>query len=481
MKKLALSALGAFGLLLLVLVAKTALTPSVQPAVTPVEVTVDAQAVAARLGEAVRFRTVSNPEQREPAEFEAFKAWMVRTYPKVHASLEREPVGEALLYTWTGRDSAQKPLILAAHFDVVPVEPGTEGEWSQPPFSGAVKDGAVWGRGAMDDKNAVVAILEAAESLLAEGFTPDRTIYLAFGHDEETMGDGATAVAAALAERGVQAELILDEGLVITDGVIAGLEPLGALIGVAERGYVNVELTARGEGGHSSTPPPQTSVGILSTAIAKLEASPFPARLDGPTRQMLETFGPEMGGPNRLVMANLWLLDGVVLGILEGKRSTNATIRTTMAPTLLEGSVKANVLAQVAKGVINVRIHPRDSIEGVLERMTWVVDDPRVSLRAMTEDFHDEPSEVSSTTSPGYQRVARALRQSFPGVVVAPGLVVGFTDGRKYSAVADDVYRVGAFTYTPEDTHRIHGTDERILIEDLGRAVMFFRQVITGE
>src|SRR5918993_694045 len=290
---------------------RTARYGSVQPAVDPAPDVAIPEGAAERLAGALRIPTIS---AEDPAAFdgEAFRdlhAYLQAAFPRAHSQLRRETVGtHSLLYTWHGSDPSLKPILLAGHLDVVPVEPGTEGKWQEDPFGGRIADGFIWGRGAIDNKSAVVGTLEAVEMLLAEGFRPSRTVLLAYGHDEEIGGaSGAREIAALLRRRGVRLELVLDEGGVIGDGVLAGIREPVALVGIAEKGFVTIELTARTAGGHSSLPPAQSAVGIVSAAIARLEQNPMPARLDGPTRQMFDHVGPQFPTVQRALFANLWL------------------------------------------------------------------------------------------------------------------------------------------------------------------------------
>jgi len=454
---------------------------SLQPDVDPTDEPVDEDRVAELLGQALRFRTVSHHDESraDPRPFEALNAWLPEAWPGMHASpdIQVEAFGLSRLYTWEGTDPSLPPVMLMAHTDVVPVEDASS--WSRDPWSGAVEDGHVWGRGAIDMKASMVGFMEATDALGAEGFRPKRTVYLALGHDEEVGGhQGHEQMAAALAQRGVRLGWVLDEGLVITDGIVPGLTAPAALIGTSEKGYLTVELLAEGLGGHSSMPPPQSAAGIVAGAAARLEASPFPADVGGPVEQMFIWLAPEMDFVKRLAFANLWLFGPVVQGKLEARNNTNATLRTTIAVTQLEGSVQENVLPQQARAVVNLRLHPRDSIESALQHVEAAVDDPRVEVRPVEDSIHSEPSPVSSTQSDGWQVITRSIREVHPEVIVAPGLMVGGTDSRWYVPVADDVYRFHPAWLGPVDTDRIHGTDERISTRNLADYVRFYRRVL---
>jgi carboxypeptidase PM20D1 len=393
--------------------------------------------------------------------------------------LQRETVGAySLLYTWQGSDPSLKPILLIGHMDVVPVEPGTRSQWQHDPFGGEIAEGFIWGRGAIDNKSAVVGTLEAVEMLLAEGFQPVRTVYLAYGHDEEVGGGaGAREIAALLARRGVELEMVLDEGGVIGDGLLPGVSGPVALVGVAEKGFVTVQLSTRVAGGHSSLPPRQSAVGILSAAVARLEAQQLPARLEGPTRQLFDRIGPRLPFVQRAVFSNLWLTRRLVLGRLEGSPTTNAMVRTTTAPTIFEAGTKDNVLPSYARAVVNFRILPGDTVATVLDHVTRVVDDRRVEVRTVGR-FSAEPSPVSRTDSQSYRTLERTIRSVVPEATVAPYLVVVVTDARYYSGLSRNVFRLLPLRLSEGDLQRMHGIDERIGISEYENAIRTYRQLV---
>jgi carboxypeptidase PM20D1 len=465
-----------------VLLVKTFRFASKQVQVEPVNtLAIDQEGVARRLAEAIRFQTISyqDPQQFRAEEFLGFHKFLEESFPKVHSTLTREVVGDySLLYTWKGQEGGGNPILLMAHMDVVPVEPGTEGNWTQPPFEGRVIDGYIWGRGALDDKSNVLSILEAVELLISQGVQPKRTIYLAFGHDEEVGGrNGATGIVALLQSRSVHLDYILDEGSAVTDGIIPGMSRPVALIGIAEKGILSVELNVETEGGHSSTPPPQTAVGILSRAISRLEENQMPGSIKGVVGQMFQSVGPEMRFDKRIVFANLWLFQPLVERQMAASPTTNAAMRTTTAATMIEGGVKENVLPSKARAVVNFRILPGDSIQSVLAHVNQTINDSRVKVTKYGETAN-EPSAVSSTDSPGYRLLERTVRQLFPGTTVAPSQVIGATDSRHYAALSSNIYRFAPFRVRPEDMSRVHGTNERISVENYAQCVRFYHQLI---
>lgn len=451
-----------------------------QPTVSPAPpLAVDIAPAAQRLAESLRFQTISTEDgPAGPEVFAPLHQFLQTSFPRVHATLTREVIGESsLLYTWPGSDPQSRPVILAAHLDVVPIPPETLDKWTHLPFAGTIADGFIWGRGALDDKVAVLGVLEAVESLLGAGYAPRRTIYLGFGHDEEVGGRGAQAISATLAERGVRAEFVLDEGMIITRGVMPGLDAPLATVGIAEKGFVSLELLASADGGHSSVPPDRTAIGALSRAIARLEANPMAASLDGPIRYSLAYMGPEMPFVQRMAMANLWLLGGVIKSTFLAGKNTRALIRTTTAPTIVEAGTKDNVLPQQARAVVNFRILPGDTIESVIAHVRSVIADGQIAIR-MTRGV--EPSPVSNPESAAFKLLHRTIREVFSGAVVAPSLVVGGTDGRYYEPVVDDVYRFLPVIFREEDIARLHGDNERISVDGYGQLIRFYIQLLNN-
>ena len=443
---------------------------------TPIQIDVDA--AAQRLSRAIRHRTVSPVDSASQAEFERFHAFLTESFPALHKRLARETVNQhSLLYTWQGTRTELKPILLLAHMDVVPVDPASEKSWTYPPFSGQLADKYIWGRGAMDDKASVLGILEAVERLLSEGFHPTRTIYLAFGHDEEIGGaNGAAKIAATLAARSVQLEYVLDEGMNILRGVIEGVNAPVALIGVAEKGYLSVELSANAVGGHSSIPANDNAIGRISRALQRLEAAPFPAKLRGPSRAMFEFIGPEMAWTKKLVLANLWLFEPLIVSQLTQSPLTNAILRTTLAPTRFNAGIGENVLPAQARAVINLRIMPGESTTSALEHMRTAIDDPKIKLTPLP--IRMEPSAVTDLAGPSFKLVERTIRQTAPEAIVAPSLLVAATDSRHYAGLTKNVLRFLPITITAADTSRYHGIDERIALTDYLRCINFYAQLI---
>jgi carboxypeptidase PM20D1 len=473
--------------LVVVLVANTLrkAPPPRTPVMPEASFALDEGALAEHLSAAVRIATTSHEDTADddPAAFAALRELLERTYPKMHATLGREAAGErALLYTWTGADPSLAPVLFAAHMDVVPVEADTRERWTHPPHDGRIEGGFVWGRGTLDDKASLVGLCEAVEALLGEGFRPKRTVYLAFGADEEVGGHrGAEKIAALLAARGVHLEFVLDEGMVVTEGIVPDVAGQVALIGTCEKGYVSVELVATDAGGHSSMPPHDTAIDLLATALARLHDDPMPARLQGAPRMMLERVAPELPFAKRVLLSNLWLTEPLVVRSMAKAPSTNAAIRTTTAPTILQSGLKDNVLPTSARAVVNFRIAPGDTVAAVVAHVTAAVADPRVRVKQLGP-FASDPSPEAPTETRAWRLLDQAIRGQFPSVtIVAPGLVLGATDGRHYARVADAVYRFVPLVLRPQDLKRVHGIDERAGVADFARAVRVYHALLRWE
>jgi carboxypeptidase PM20D1 len=456
--------------------------PPEQAKVEPVAHVIDAQAVAVHLSQAVRFATISNqpPAPIDPAPFDGFVAWLAATYPEVHQGLSREILGNrTVLYKWAGKDSAAKPAMLAAHYDVVPVIPGTEGAWKHPPFAGDIAEGYVWGRGTLDDKGAVITILEAVTYLLKQGYKPQQTIYLSFDHKEELVDDtGAAAVVAHLKAQNIRLAWSLDEGSFVLDGIVPGLPQPVASINVTEKGYLTLNLTAHAAGGHSSMPPRETAVGILARAIVALEQAPLPGGLDGVSGEMFSGLARHMSFGKRVLFANQWLFGALIERELAKSPASNAMLRTTTAPTMLSGSVKENVLPIEANATVNFRLHPRDTPERVIDYVKNTIADDRVSIRML---LGYGASRVAAVDSPAFRAMANAVRQVYGDAVVAPGITIAGTDSRYYETVADNAYRFNPMMISAQDLAGFHGTNERLSLENLVRATRFYIELIKSD
>ncbi|CAH0350740.1 M20 family peptidase [Aquabacterium sp. CECT 9606] len=441
-------------------------------------VAVDAAAAAGRLSAAVQLRTVWSATDANAASFEALRQLIQTSYPNAHATLTRQVIGQhALLYTWPGTDPQAKPIALLAHQDVVSVAPGTDKDWQVPPFSGTIQDGFVWGRGAWDDKSSVMAILEAVESLVKAGFKPRQTIYLLFNADEEVGGDeGAAQVAKLWRQQGIKLDFLLDEGLVITHGLVPGVKAPVALVGLSQKGYLTLKLTAKGQPGHSSQPPKRHAIGVLAEALQRLEAHPLPGRLEGLPREMMESVAAEASGPMRVVLSNLWLTRPLVERELAKTPAADAMLRTTAVPTILNAGELENVVPGLASATINYRLLPGNTSQDVIQHVQQVVEGLNVSVERQPKGAEAAP--VSSTDSKAYRALARSLRELQPGTVVAPGLLIGGTDSIHFADLAETILRFRPIHATAQDLPRLHGTNERIGVAQYAEMIQFYERLL---
>jgi len=454
---------------------KTATFTSKQIAVDKkVSYSVDLDRAAERLSGAIKFKTVSSidPSQVDYTQYAGLQEYIGESFPLVNSSLEKKVINNyGLLYIWKGSDSQKKPVLLLAHQDVVPAP--DEG-WKHQPFSGDIADGFVWGRGAIDDKGSLMSILEATEYLIKEGFKPSRSIYIAFGFDEEVGGQqGAARIAEYFKAQDLQFESMFDEGMFVTQGAVPAVKPPVALIAVAEKGYLSLELVAESAGGASSMPPEQTTVGILAAAIDKLQKQPFPTRMTGPAADLFEYVGPEMSFPYKMIFANMWLFGPLIEAELVSSPGTNATIRTTIAPTMFEGSQRDNVLPAKATAVVNFRILPGETMQSVTDRVKSVVNDPRVRIQPAPVSAND-PSPVSSTDTWSFKILNKTIREVMPDVVVAPVISIGSTDCIHYIGLSPDIYRFLPERLYGDDLNMLHGMNERISITNYGEMINYY-------
>ena len=474
----------AIGLLIVILLARTFITGTPQSVGTAFDFRPDSERVTRLMSESVRFETISFGRDK-PTSVKALLAYhdyLEQQFPLVHAKLSKEIVGDySLLYTFPGSTDA-KPVIMLGHLDVVPVVPGTESKWKHPPFAGKVSDGFIWGRGTLDNKVNIIGLLEAAENMLARGLQPKRTVYFGFGHDEEQGGlDGAREIARLLEKRGVEAEFLVDEGGLVTHGVVPGVNAPMAIVAPAEKGIVTLQLKTVGDGGHSSMPPEQTSIGILAAAIAALEADQFP-RDFSLTQSFLESVADELPFGQRLIMKNLWLFKPLVMGMFEGDKQMEAGMRTTTAVTMISGGIKANVLPIDATAKVNFRIFPGETPDTVRQRVIDVINDERVEV---TFDGSGQtgmgPSPVSPIEGFGWQKLTAAIRDTTAPerVIVAPRLLVAATDTRHYRKLTPNHYRFTYMRMALQDLGTIHGTNERISVETLNDTVRFYFRMMT--
>ncbi len=449
--------------------------------VEPVEgIAVEPEVIAGHLASAIRCKTVSMKDEtaEDGKAFKDLHRVLEKTYPRAHATLHRQVIGGySLLYTWKGSQPDLPPVVLMAHQDVVPVEEASLGEWQQPPFDGKIVEGYLWGRGTLDIKSQLVTILEAVEDLLKTGYEPRRTLYLAFGHDEEIGGNrGTKAVVEWMQQNDIRPAVVLDEGGMILEELLPGVKVPVALVGTGEKGVVTLELTVEDSPGHSSTPKRETTIGILARALAFVEHHPMPARLNFllPT---LRAVGSVLPFGQQFALANSWLLGGLLVKKLSANPQLDAALRTTTAITIINGGVRENVIPGKASARVNFRLMPGDGVARVCDHVRKVMDDERVKFEPVG-GFAREASPVSPLGTPSYRMLERTIRQIFGNIPVAPFLVLGGTDSRHFYAICDEVYRFTPLSYSKEDMRGVHGFNERIRIADLGKMVQFYAQLI---
>jgi len=459
-----------------VLVARALLFhPPRTQAVAPCTATINAEEAAQALSALVQCKTVSHPDAvyDDEAEFEKMVNLLPTLFPRVHQACVVERVGgRSLLYRWPG-PSAEAPLVLTAHYDVVPADPA---EWDFDPFCGEISEGVIHGRGTLDTKCTLSAILTSAETLLAQGYAPARDVYFSFAGNEEVMGSGAAALVDTLEKRGIRPLCVVDEGGAIVENVFPGVATPCALIGVAEKGSVNYRLSVRAKGGHSSAPLAQTPVDILAQACVRIRQKPFPFRVTRPARMLVNGLARHSGFAFRLLFANLWLFSPL-LNLIAKKSGgeLNALFRTTTAFTVFRAGEAVNVLPSSAEMLINARLLPGDTAESILSELRAKVADARVEvslLRGLP------PSACSDTNGPGYAAITKTIGEVYPGVLVSPYLMIACSDARHYERICEHVYRFSGMSLSSAERRMIHGANEQIPVAKQADTAKFFLRLI---
>ena len=450
-------------------------TPKPQPRLSQEEVSFDRDAAVDALAQLVRCKTVSYNDHslEDEAEFQKLISLLPRLYPNVMETCEfRQLPDRALLLRWPGKNPGD-PAVMMAHYDVVPVN---EEAWDKPPFEGILEDGVLWGRGTLDTKVTFNGILSAANHLIAQGFRPEKDVYFAFSGGEEVNGQGAPNIVAWFREQGIQPALVVDEGGAVVENVFPGVKVPCGLIGIAEKGMMNARFRARSQGGHASAPKPHTPVGVLSAACKRVEDHPFKAHIQGPAAQMFDTLGRYSTPLYRVIFANLWCF-GWLLDLMARKSGgeMNALLRTTVAFTQMQGSSARNVIPPEATMVANMRLNPSDSVASALDYLKKTVANDAVEITAL-ESF--EPSPVSETGCEAWDKVAASVAETWRGCVVAPYLMVQCSDSRHYGPISNHVYRFSAMDLTAGERSTIHGNNERIRVETVGKAVEFYIRLL---
>lgn len=445
--------------------------PKAQPKLSNEEYNFDKDAAIDALAHLVRCKTVSYNDHalEDDAEFEKLISLLPTLYPRVFdvCSVNQLP-DRALLLRWPGKNPGD-PAVLMAHYDVVPVN---EENWEKPPFAGIIENGHLWGRGTLDTKATFNGILSAANYLIGKGFQPENDIYFAFSGGEEVNGKGAPNIVQYFIDHHIQPAIVVDEGGAVVENVFPGVKQPCGLIGIAEKGMMNAQYRTISAGGHASAPKPHTPVGVLSAACKRIEDHPFKSHIQGPAAQMFDTLGRYSTVLYRVIFANMWCF-GWIIDLLARTSGgeMNALVRTTVAFTQMEGSSARNVIPPEAKMVSNIRLNPHDSVASALTYLNKSVNNKDVEITVL-ESF--EPSPISETDCPAWEKVASAVANTWPGCIVSPYLMVQCSDSRHYGRISNHVYRFSAMDMTAEERATIHGNNEKIRLESIAKAVEFY-------
>ncbi|SIN73251.1 M20 family peptidase [Algoriphagus halophilus] len=460
--------------------------------VDQISVDVDLDGAVQRLSKAVTFPTISNQDREDfdTKAFEDYHKFIEEAYPNVHKTLKKEVLGDprpySLLYTWEGKDPSLEPALFYAHQDVVPVPADSRDQWKVDPFAGTVQDGYIWGRGVLDDKNQIHGILEAAEMRIKEGWQPSRTIYFVFGQDEEVGGpEGAKYIADVLEQRGIKRfAYVMDESAPLTPGIFPGIKENTALIGIAQKGFISLELEMNGIGGHSSQPPVESNIGILAEAVTKLEDAQFPYRIHPAVRSQYRYMGPELDKDNQPLYAAVAFgkddemtdLEQQFIETMAQNQLTRAMLHTTIAVTMFNAGVKDNVLPPTATAVVNFRPMPGDTPEVIIEHVKNAIQDDRITVRDISAST--PATNIAEVGNDAYNMLEKTIRQIWGNdLLVSPFFVIGGSDSKHFQArsFAPDVYTItGIQLENTEEFKGFHGVNERILVEEYGKTIGFF-------
>jgi len=458
-----------------------------------------------RFAGGIRIPTVSEVIDREGPDnpFDRFKAYLPEVYPEIYATMDTLTInGHGLVLRWQGKNRAKKPLLFLSHYDVVPVvgyedvedvsgeqifEPDDaralpiddyQTKWDYLPFSGAVTNGRIYGRGTLDMKGMLFGLLEAADALIAEGFQPEQDIWFAFGFDEEIGGlKGALKIAEYFKQEGITFDGVYDEGGIIAAPGLGGIDAPLALVGMAEKGFCTLRLNVYGMGGHSSMPPAKGSLVLAAEIIQKLNDNQMPLKLIPPVSGFLDRAGSSMGFVSRMAIANKWLLKDQLLSTLSKNSATNALVRTTTAITMAKSSDAANVLSSVTEVVVNFRILTGESVQMVIDHVKEICEGYDVEIEVVNTR---EPSHLSPENSAGYRIIEQTLAKIYPDAMVTPYVTIGGTDAYKYEIVSDYVYRLMPVYLNEYEQRTIHNENEHISIDNFAKMIAYFKEVMRG-
>ena len=433
---------------------------------------------ALHLSEAIQIKTVSFGDTLpiDTAEFVKFRLFMERTYPLMHAKLEKQSFNQfSYVFKWTGKDSTKAPFVLMAHLDVVPVEAIAESKWTYPSFSGKIEQDTIWGRGAVDDKSSAIAIMEATEQMLKNNFIPERTFYLCFGHDEEIAGKrGANIISQWFKKKKINPAFVLDEGGMIDTEKFKDVQRPVAVIATGEKGFVNVDISVTIPGGHSSQPEKETAIDILNKAILKVREKQMPPIITAPVQSLLEKTAAEQSFAKRMAIANMWLFKSLIIGSMEENKQTNAMVHTTLVPTIVKAGIKDNVIPSIANATFNSRILPGQTSDDVVNFVRTAINDERVTVKKQTISLMEASSSTPSD-HPSFQMLESITQKIVPNVLVSPYLLIGATDSRYFRPFSNAV-----LNFTPmQNAKGFHGIDERIGVTDLSRMISFYKLVLS--
>ena len=464
--------LGLVALFLAVLIIRTlSFKPKANAQIFDEEITLNNEKIIENLRTLVRFKTVSYRDSKleDDAEFKALLNELPKLYPNVYKTCTQTLMDDrGVLILWQGKKH-DAPSVMMAHYDVVPVN---EELWDKPPFEAILEDGVIWGRGTLDTKVTVNGILSAAEKLISDGFVPENDIYFAFSGGEEINGKGAVNIVDYFEKNNIELALVVDEGGAVVENVFPGVSKPCGLIGIAEKGLMDVLYSSKSAGGHASAPKPNSPIINLSKAILKVENNPFKMHLTKPVLEMFDTLGRHSNFLYRMIFANLWCFSPV-LNMLCKKQGgeLNALMRTTTAFTQAKGSAASNVIPPEASFVSNMRLNPADTMDSALEYLKKTVNDDRVEI---TKIHGMNPSRISQTDCEAYNKVASSVVSTWKGCIAAPYLMMQCSDSRHYGRISDKVYRFSAMDLTSEERATIHGNNERIRVETAVKAAEFY-------